>query len=394
MDKTLELAKFTDQPFRLLPGEKVTIWAGYHKIREQLLEIVESPRIDKVGLYEFAIIYGALGTGKSHALRYLKYLINEERVEEFNSIVCYVERLRVEANTDFLALYRAIMRLLKDDMKKVGEVVEKIADKQVDEAWEAASADVIKLMKRQDFRDRTLPTIYSRLSPTYPALPRLLRAAYQGDEVATTILLGGKPKTAISKYGLDNLIDTEYEALRCLAAFINLCTKTDNDAAYLPLFKCFYLFIDEIERLKDFPTRNVQSINQGIRDLVGACPEHFCLLLGASAPVEELEAYIEDDVMTRLSRKLELMEIPELDVEQAVNFIKEVMQQYRQPDAKVPETHPFAEDALREIALQATARTPRNLFRDCQTVLRKAVLTGSLETKGVIDVADVQEFMV
>ena len=392
MDKTLELAKFTDQPFRLLPGEKVTIWAGYHEIREQLLEIVKSPRVDRVGLYEFAIIHGALGTGKSHALRFLKYLINEERGEEFNSIVCYVERLRVEANTDFLALYRAIMRLLKDDMKKVGEVVEKITDKQVDEAWEAASADVTKLMKRQDFRDRTLPTIYSRLSPTYPALPRLLSAAYQGDEVATTILLGGKPKTAISKYGLDNLIDTEYEALRCLAAFINLCTKTDNDAAYLPLFKCFYLFIDEVERLRDFPTRNVQSINQGIRDLVGACPEHFCLLLGASEEAAGIEAYIEDDVMTRLSR--ELMEIPELDVEQAVNFIKEVMQQYRQPDAKVPETYPFVEDALREIALQVTQRTPRNLFRDCQTALRKAVLTGSLETKGVIDVADVQEFMV
>lgn len=392
MDKTLELAKFTDQPFRLLPREKVTIWAGYHEIREQLLEIVKSPRADRVGLYEFAIIHGALGTGKSHALRFLQYLINEEHGKEFNSIVCYVERLRVEANTDFLALYRAIMRLLRDDMKKVGEVVEKIADKQVDEAWEAASADVTKLMKRQDFRDRTLPTIYSRLSPTYPALPRLLSAAYQGDEVATTILLGGKPKTAMSKYGLDNLIDTEYEALRCLAAFINLCTKTDNDATYLPLFKCFYLFIDEVERLRDFPTRNVQSINQGIRDLVGACPEHFCLLLGASEEAAGIEAYIEDDVMTRLSR--ELMEIPELDVEQAVNFIKEVMQQYRQPDAKVPETHPFTDDALREIALQVTQRTPRNLFRDCQTVLRKAVLTGSLETKGVIDVADVQEFMV
>jgi hypothetical protein len=392
MDKTLELAKFADQPFRLLPGEKVTIWAGYHEIREQLLEIVKSPRVDRVGSYEFVIIHGALGTGKSHALRFLKYLINEGRGEEFNSIVCYVERLRVEANTDFLALYRAIMRLLKDDMKKVGEVVEKIADKQVDEAWEAASADVTKLMKRQDFRDKTLPTIYSRLSPTYPALPRLLSAACQGDEVATTILLGGKPKTAMSKYGLDNLIDTEYEALRCLAAFINLCTKTDNDATYLPLFKCFYLFIDEFERLKDFPTRNVLSINQGIRDLVNACPEHFCLLLGVSEEATWVEAYIEDDVMTRLSR--ELMEIPALDVEQAVNFIKEVMQQYRQPDAKVPETHPFAEDALREIALQVTQRTPRSLFRACQTVLRKAVLAGSLETKGVIDVADVQEFMV
>lgn len=171
-DKTLELAKFTDQPFKLLPGEKVTAWAGYHEVRQKLLELIESPRADRVGLYEFAIIHGELGAGKSHALRYLRYLITDKQKDEFKSIVCYVERLRVEANTDFLALYRAIMRLIKDDLKKVGEIVCQISIKEVDEAWEAASADVKKLMKKDTFRDKTLPTVYPLANGPIPSAPR------------------------------------------------------------------------------------------------------------------------------------------------------------------------------------------------------------------------------
>ncbi|MCL0092153.1 hypothetical protein M1N92_00505 [Dehalococcoidia bacterium] len=393
MDKTLELAKFTDQPFRLLPGEKVTVWAGYREILDRLLEIVESPRADRVGLYEFAILHGVLGAGKSHALRYLRHLIRERRKDEFRSIVVYVERLKVAANTDFMALYQAIMRLLKEDLAQIGEVVDEIADKQVEEAWDTASDDLKKHMKKQDFQQRELPVIYSKLSPTYPALPRLLSGVRQGDEVATAILAGGKPKGANpARYGLDSFIETEYEALRCLAALINLCTRIDGNTRESPLFKCFYLFIDEVEALADFPTRNIQSINYGIRDLVNACPEHFCLLLGASAEAAELDAWLEDYVMTRLSR--DPIEIPELDPDQAVQFLKEVMQQYRQSDAKVSETHPFEEDAVREIALQTTQRTPRNLFRACQTVLRKVVLSGRLEANGIIGVTDVQEFLV
>ena len=66
-----------------------------------------------------------------------------------------------------------------------------------------------------------------------------------------------------------------------LAAFINLCTKPiggDNDNA---ISKCFYLFIDEVETLRDFPLRNVQSVNQGLRDLINACPETFPLDAGS-----------------------------------------------------------------------------------------------------------------
>ena len=391
MDKTLELAKFVDHPFRLLPGEKVTIWAGYKDIQEALLEMVEAPRSDQIGLYEFVILHGYLGTGKSHALRYLKYLIAEQRKDEFNSIAVYLERLKVAGSTDFLALYRSIMRLLKEDLVQVAGQVDRVAEAQIADAWEALPQETKNLLKVQDFADQQLPAIHAAMSPSFPALPCLLSAVRDGDITAEAVLAGGKPRGVNpAKYRLDAFIENEYEALRCLAAFINLCTRPIGGDSN-PIYKCFYLFIDEVETLRDFPVRNVQSINQGFRDLINACPEHFYLMLGASADAAELEAWIADDVMTRLSRPP--IEIPQLEVEQAVGFLMDVMHQFRIPGSNVSEYHPFDEDALTEIISQTTERVPRNLFRNCQTVLRKAVLSGRLETQGSITMHDVQDFL-
>lgn len=392
MDKTLELALFVDQPFRLLPGEKVTVWAGYKDIQEALLEMVEAPRSDRIGLYEFVILHGFLGTGKSHALRYLKHLISEERRDEFGSIVVYLERLKVAGNTDFLALYRSIMRLLKEELARVAAEVDRVAKVDIENKWNALPEETRNLIKREDFSSQQLPAVYAAMSPSFPALPRLLTALREGDANAEVVLVGGKPKGLNpTKYGLDGFIENEYEALRCLAAFINLCTRPMGSSNGNAIAKCFYLFIDEVETLRDFPVRNVQSINQGLRDLINACPENFYLMLGASADAAELEAWIVDDVMTRLSRPP--IEIPELEIEQAIDFLKEVMQQFRQPGANVPDSYPFEEDALREIVSQTTERIPRRLFRNCQTVLRKAVLSGRLEKQGHISIGDVQEFV-
>ena len=297
MDKTLELAQFVDQPFRLLPGEKVTVWAGYKDIQEALLEVVEAPRSDRIGLYEFVILHGFLGTGKSHALRYLKFLITEQRRAEFDSIVVHLERLKVAGSTDFMALYRSIMRVLKEDIARVAMEVDRVAKADIENKWNALPEETRNLIKREDFSTQQLPAIHADMSPSFSALPRLLAAVHEGDANAEVVLAGGKPKGVNpTKYGLDGFIENEYEALRCLAAFINLCTRPiggDNGNA---IAKCFYLFIDEVETLRDFPIRNVQSINQGLRDLINACPENFYLMLGASADAAELEAWVADDV--------------------------------------------------------------------------------------------------
>ena len=101
MNRTLSIAKLTGNPFTLVPNETVTNWAGYADLRTELLDTIQSCRVDQVGLSEFAIIHGDLGTGKSHALRYLRYLITDEQREAFSSPCVYLETLRVAPSMDF-----------------------------------------------------------------------------------------------------------------------------------------------------------------------------------------------------------------------------------------------------------------------------------------------------
>ena len=79
MTDTLQLAKLTSNPFTLVPGRRVTVWAGYKELQQQLLDIVKSCRSDQVGLSEFVVLHGDYGAGKSHALRYLEYWITDAK---------------------------------------------------------------------------------------------------------------------------------------------------------------------------------------------------------------------------------------------------------------------------------------------------------------------------
>lgn len=146
-DKTLELAKFREYPFRLVPGEKVTVWAGYEEIRQRLFEAIESCRNDRIGLYQFAVLLGELGAGKSHALRYLRYKITEERKDEFRSLVVYLERLKVAPKTDFLAIYKTIIEILADELKGIGEMIRVRVEQRTSEEWISLPLDQKRYMR-------------------------------------------------------------------------------------------------------------------------------------------------------------------------------------------------------------------------------------------------------
>lgn len=390
-DKTLELAKFSEYPFRLVPGERVTVWAGYEEVRRKLFEAVESCRTDSVGLYQFVVLHGEYGTGKSHALRHLRYKIMEDRKDEFRSLVIYLERLKVAPKTDFLAIYKTIIETLADELKGIGEMIRVRVEQRTSEEWTSLPLDQKRYMREHDFRNNRRNEIYSQLSPRFPPFPALLARLLDEKSHAMSILLGNKHRQEeLRLFNLNSSIDTDYDALRCLGELINLCTRKIDLFPETPIYKCFYLFIDEVEQITDFKTEEVLSINWGMRDLVDACPENFCLLLGITGDAATVEAVFEESVLRRFSQAP--IAIEAMDEEQSVDFIKEVIKNYRS-DTEVSECHPFTEEALKEIVSQTTYKTPRELFRNCHIVLRKAVLSGRLESKGTIDIDDVKEFL-
>src|SRR3990170_3376196 len=213
--KTLALAKLREYPFRLLPGERVTVWAGYADVRDKLLRIVETPRTDRVGLYEFAILWGELGTGKSHALRYLKYQIAEEFRDEFQSPVVYLDTLKLEAKTTFMSIFRATMASLEDRFVEVGRALDATVNRIVTEEWKEQQSQS-SLFTEPEFLEKRRKQILEGLCHGFPALPRLLIATKDGDQRALSILKGNKHKPEeLRPFGLTNSIENDYEAVRC-----------------------------------------------------------------------------------------------------------------------------------------------------------------------------------
>jgi hypothetical protein len=386
MADTISIARLRKNPFTVVPGERVTVWAGYPELRQALLDIVESCRSDKIGLSEFVILHGELGTGKSHALRYLINWVAEAKKKEFESQVVYFESLKLAPKMDFLALYRSAIEMLLDHIRETADWLDYVIEDSIPDEDKKREA-VFAQRKEAKYADGSI-------TPTFPGLPRLLRGVKDNDDHAIRILTGHAEKSVpLSNYGLTGPIDNEFSAVRCLGAYINLCTRGTpalSEGQTLARNKAFYFLLDEIEMLLDFKPAEVVSINQGLRDLMNACPENCCFLFGMTGDARQIFALFDKFVMRRMSR--EPIEIQPLDDEQAVVFLKEVLKSYRSDPAD-PDEYPFREQALRKIAIETQEKTAAGLFRSCRRVLEKAVLAGRLQPGGWIEEQDAQEFL-
>lgn len=380
---TLSIARLTRNPFTLVPDERVTIWAGYENLRTQLLDVIESCRSDRVGLSEFTILYGDYGTGKSHALRYLRYWITEKEKDDFVSPCVYLETIKVAASTNFVALYRSIMEQLIPHIEETASWLDSAVEKEV--------RGKLPDSNRRE-QDNAMERLYQdpQLTPGYPPLGMLLKEIKAGNDEPVSLLLGEKitGRGAMSKYRhytMTGPIDSEYDATRCLGAYVNLCTRGAPalaETAPSARNKAFYFFVDELETVGDLRPQEVLSLNQGIRDLINACPENTCFLLGMTGDVQLLYALLTQPVIRRMSR--DPLELEPLVSQEAVDFLVEVLKAHRL-DSNDQDAYPFTKEALTVIAEDTQRKTPSDLFRGCRRVLEKSVLSGSLDEGGLID---------
>lgn len=320
--KTAELAKLTRNPFSLVADANTDVWADYKDVQDKLLDVITSCRVDQVGLSEFVVLHGEIGTGKSHALRYLQNHILRERPEEFQAPCVYLESTKLAKKTDFLAIYRRVVEALRQHIVQTANALDAAFEQQA-KAGGAAKAQDILLAK-----ERLWSASAAELAPAFPSLILLLHGVVKDESDAFTLLCGGKG--AFAKYLLTGLIDSEYDATKCLSSYINLVISPNRNILPATAFqgsRAFYLFIDEVELLQDFKPAEVLSVNQGVRDLINACPQGFCLIFGVSGDPRILFAIFDKFVVRRFSR--DPIEIQALDDDEAVRFLTDVLGSYR-----------------------------------------------------------------
>lgn len=299
MSQTLELAKLTKSPFSLVSKEKVTVWAGYTELRQQLLDIVESCRSDRVGLSEFVVLHGDWGTGKSHALRYILNVITEARRDDFNSPAVYLPTMKVAPKVDFVAIYRRIVEQLIPHIKETAEWLDMAVEDAVKKAKPSARREELESQIEEQYRE-------APITPAFPSLPLLLKGIKDGKDEAMALLLARAPKSVnLSSYNLTNPIDSEYDAINCLGAYVLLCTQGTSalpEGNILARNKAFYFLLDECEMLQFLKPAEILSIQQGIRDLINACPENCCFLFGLSGEMRVIWAIFDDAIIRRFTR--------------------------------------------------------------------------------------------
>jgi hypothetical protein len=378
MPTTAELAKLRKNPFTLVAEANTDVWADYEDVRAALLDVVASCRTDQVGLSEFVVLHGEIGTGKSHALRYLQHYITVTKATEFRAPCVYLESTKLAKKTDFLAIYRRVMEAMRAHVFGTAQRLDAAMEEKAKAGGLTRSQDI------QQEKEKLWKAAADALAPQFPSLILLLHGMVTSEEPFS--VLCGTSGAAVAQYRLTGPIDSEYDASRCLSAYINLVTNPNRDILSDQVFAAslaVYLFVDEVELLQDFKPADVLSINQGIRDLINGCPQAFCLIFGVSGDPRILFAIFDKFVVRRFSR--DPIEIQALDDDQATRFLKEVLRNYR-TNPSDPSEYPFREAALRRVAERTPDKTAAFLFRSARRVLEKSVLSGRFQPDGWIEV--------
>lgn len=108
MDNQLLLQKssFSRAPFHVVPVDGNIVWAGSTTVKTELLRIVKEVQHGQLELSHLALIYGEYGSGKTHALKYLRDSLKDQK----RSLVAYLEKPKVEKKGSFHGIVKEVVK--------------------------------------------------------------------------------------------------------------------------------------------------------------------------------------------------------------------------------------------------------------------------------------------
>ncbi|MDR7145565.1 hypothetical protein [Rhizobium sp. BE258] len=374
---TLEQFELLNDPFPIVPDGPVHNWAGREDLKEDLIDLVKGVRARDIGVTEFVVLFGELGAGKSHALRFLKTLIDDEsskQTGEFKSLALYVERPRVATKLNFLELHKYIVRILGRDRIKFfcGQVKEKFDAILNELATEAGYGNV---NNKASFFESAV----EKIVPNDRAMVRLLMRGASDDAKIFEFLIGNE-RCDGNEY--EGKIDSDFMAAKILSDFFRVLTSELRPKERI--VESVYLFIDECEVLIDAKISESDLVFSGFRELINELPYRFGMILSFSVATALIEAIMPNHLLKRMTRNY--VEVPMLEDDDAVRFLRDQINFHRPPNSGEAGTfYPFTEEALRYIVANTNPVTPRNLFMDCKRVLERAIRRYSLQPGDVIE---------
>lgn len=353
-------ATFDDDP-------RLAIWAGQVKEREQLQKFLLRSRAEQVGNTNLTLLYGAYGTGKSHALLWGSHWLRQQE-NGGRSNAYYIPTLKKDkGKLTFGGAFR------DDLIAKTGLVEHALQYRNFLQRCvnqHTGESEVEVNASNDDIIERLIPA-----AELYNFAKEIFR---QETEDAMREYLAPRGQT-------------DYQAMVAFARLVNLFVYEMRFRNEVKRFRqSVHLMIDELDVLLQASTKEVLEVNDLIRHLYDLCPNCFGLVLAVSAEQEILPSIFTEYVLTRVSRQIEFKPF---DRAAAVDFATQVMDGNRidvTDDARRG-TFPFTQDALEAVLGQLTFRTPRKVVHVMQQLIEEARLADLDPSKGAITVRDLDE---
>lgn len=361
-----EKANLRDNPFRSNPNfaadSRASIWVGYEKQKKQLDKYLKRSLADQVGNANFIMLYGNYGTGKSHALLWARNRILYDEKKIFDSVCYFIPTLRKDkGKLTFAGAF-------------VDDIIAKSDLRANVQAYHNFLIECISLYRTaHDLEHKILAEeIIEKLIPPVE-LNNFAKEIYhcQKEEDFLTLIA---PKTL-----------TDYQAMMIFTRLVNLFVHEMeiSDTNKKQFKKGAYLFIDELDDLERASVKEAREVNDILRHIYDNCPNCFCIIIALSAEISQLAVLFFDYILGRIHRQIELAV---LDKDDAVTFVREILNSNRiDPDGE-KEFFPFEEAAIETIASQLTEITPRKIVTTMQQVIEEVRLAGHDPADGLVSV--------
>lgn len=367
-------------PFDLIPptDSEQIVWAGMKQVKQRFDEIFEVAFSDSTT--QVVLNQGPWGGGKTHASLYfenkknLPQTLTDTDKEHFFPISVCVPKEPGKPAEDF---YTDILDTI--GMRQIHRIIKNA----IGNLSENETLDLLQKVLGSEELARAFWLFGTEDTNESQALLR-------------SYFLEGVTRTELRKLGIARNITKSQDRFRVLAGVLQCVIGIDQRReSFLPTRVC--LWIDEIEDLLYLSSSQFRIVSQGLRDMVDRLPNHFTLFLNMTLSdpeeYEDLETILGGALLNRIT---DFIYFPELELNKAVEYVTELINNtlYRDENfpENLPQTYPFEATALEMLLDGLEKKTPRDINKRCRNAINFAFRDKrfSRAGEGIIDSAYVR----
>lgn len=304
-------------PFRTTPASNPNeiIWAGFNDVKGKIENRIR--RAIRIPNSSLVLNWGEYGSGKTHAAKYFQkddVLLN----------LTEGEKTPIPFLLDF-----------PQGKEPVKELYTQVVDK--------LNIEVL----REKFEGLNTTDILQKCTDNV-LIQNILKLLFDkniSETLIKTFLYGNAPIKDFIKEKVQRKLESDTDYTEFLAALFSFITYEKQ------IFSCVILWIDEFENIATLNMSNVTKMNNCIRSLMDKAPNNLLIFMNltqsAMMDIDDLSAYLQESVRSRIKERIEL---PIPDEAEVKEYLKDLLNDpvYRlTPTEK--EFTPFSDEVVNTI---------------------------------------------